>query len=254
MPAISNPAITALLRAIDRELIFADVLIRRAEMAFDLRHVRDAAAGDDQLTPVAIPQLRELANHDSSGRFRPLKSAPDLRSGWRARARDSAELELALNHLYPGAVADWHAAQSSPPPITGFREFTERQTGMYRITHKLSDDQAATVIRAGCHSRHCLKRRLWSVPGLPPDDAAAKSVIPCLEPCAVLLEFARKSMRVEQEDQLQIQLAKSDWQIISNALDRLASGESPGSGAAADPSERRRLQWIIQKLQPQLDR
>ena len=54
------------------------------------------------------------------------------------------------------------------------------------------------MIRAGCHGKFCLKQRLWTVNGLPPDSSEEKSLIPCLEPCALLLEFARKAMRLEQ--------------------------------------------------------
>ena len=108
-------------------------------------------------------------------------------------------MEQALNQLYPGAIADWYAAQTQPVPVTNYREFTERQTGMYRIATLLDDQQAAAVIRAGCHRRCCLKRRHWLVAGLEPDPAAEKSLIPCLEPCAVLLELARQAVRLEQE-------------------------------------------------------
>jgi len=42
-----------------------------------------------------------------------------------------------------------------------------------------------------CDRSFCLKRRLWRVGNLGEDSAADKSLIPCLEPCAVLMEFAR---------------------------------------------------------------
>jgi hypothetical protein len=71
---------------------------------------------------------------------------------------------------------------------------------MYRITTMLTDAQVGEVIRAVCDKGHCLKRRLWTVPGTPPDEAAAKSLIPCLEPCAVLMESARKALRAAQQE------------------------------------------------------
>ena len=37
----------------------------------------------------------------------------------------------------------------------------------------------------------------------PPDGPTAKSILPCLEPCAILLEFARKMARVGQEEKTQ---------------------------------------------------
>jgi hypothetical protein len=62
----------------------------------------------------------------------------------------------------------------------------------------LPDHIAGAAIRACCHVDFCLKRRLWSVDGLEPDAAGQKSIIPCLEPCALMLEFARKVARLEQ--------------------------------------------------------
>src|SRR4029077_3431652 len=101
--------------------------------------------------------------------------------------------------LYPGVLADWYAARDASPPITNYREFTNRQSGMYRITTKLNDAQVSEVIEAVCDKKCCLKRRLWTVAGLELGSATQKSLIPCLEPCAILLEAARKAMRLEQQ-------------------------------------------------------
>lgn len=200
MNSVMNPALSAFAAAIADELEVAQALVRRDGRGFALRHIADRAAREDNLRIVPVAGLRVLAQCDTSGAFRPLKAAPTLVRGWRARAADDAELGAALEQLYPGAVADWFAARPPVPPVTGYREFTARQTGMYRLTAMLEDAQAARVITTGCDARHCLKRRLWSVAGLAPDEAAGKSVIPCLEPCAVLLESARKAARKQQED------------------------------------------------------
>jgi hypothetical protein len=196
-----NPALTAFLAAFDAETVFGQVLIRRVADGFEFRHIADRDASDEGLDSQTIGGLRALAQFTSAGAFRPLKSAPNLRRGWRACAADDGELGLALNHLYPGAVADWFAVRSNPPPITSYRQFTARQTGMYRITTMLNDGIAGAAIRACCHVDFCLKQRLWSVDGLAPDPSEQKSAIPCLEPCAIMLEFARKVARLEQEDQ-----------------------------------------------------
>jgi hypothetical protein len=194
-----NIALTAFLASFEPETIFGQLLIRRAGSGFELRHAVDAGARPESLKLLDVHELRALAQFTVTGLFRPLKSAPNLRCGWRCLAVGESELEQALNHLYPGTVADWFAVRSGAPPITSYRQFTARQTGMYRITTLLSDGIAAAAIRACCHSDFCLKRRLWSVEGLAPDAMEEKSAIPCLEPCAVLLEFARKVARLEQE-------------------------------------------------------
>lgn len=219
-----NIALTAFLASFEAETVFGQLLIRRAGSGFELRHAADAGKRTEDLKLVSVNDLRALAQFTATGLFRPLKSAPNLRRGWKALAGDKSELELALNHLYPGAVADWFAARSGAPPITSYRQFTARQTGMYRITTMLSDGIAAAAIRACCHMDFCLKRRLWSVEGLAPDAPGQKSAIPCLEPCAILLEFARKVARLEQEASGAVpQLAQPDPTVAETDFD------SPGN-------------------------
>ena len=186
--------------AIGPELTLAQVLIRRVGTGYELHHIDDRDVSADSLKELTLPEARVWAQFNAAGEFRPLKSAPDLRRGWSLFAASDAELETALTHLYPGAVADWFAARSANPPVTDYRAYTGRQSGMYRITTMLSDAQVAEVIHAVCDKSHCLKRRLWIVPGTPSDAPAAKSIIPCLEPCAVLMESARKALRATQHE------------------------------------------------------
>jgi hypothetical protein len=200
MAMVANPALKRFVAQMGDELVMAQVLIRRNGAGYELRQLADRGLAPESLRPVKAGDARALAQHTATGVFRPLKSAPTLQNGWRISASSDGELELALNQLYPGAIADWAAAQTVNPPVTNYREFTQRQSGMYRITTMLDDAQAAQVIRAGCDQQFCLKRRLWTVAGLEPDDMAAKSLIPCLEPCAVLMELARKAVRIGQEE------------------------------------------------------
>lgn len=254
MLAVAHPALEQFAARIERELVCAQVLILRRENGFELRHAMDRDPAAEKLRLVALSELRALAQSTTAGAFRPLKSAPNLSNGWRALAANSAELETALNHLYPGAIADWFAAQSSEPPVTHYREFTNRQTGMYRITQLLSDEQAAPMIRAGCHRQFCLKRRLWTVPGLASDAPAEKSLIPCLEPCAVLLEFARKALRIEQADKVHLDLSAEDAATLEAALQRTLQQPDPGvrEGDFGAADNLRRVQLVLEKLSPLL--
>ena len=251
MVAVTNPPLAAFSAALSTELVLAQVRVRRLAAGFALRHVDDRDGADDTLRSVSLNELRTLANHTVGGAFRPLKAAPTLRAGWLCRVTSDTELEQALNQLYPGALADWFAAQHPTPPVTHYREYTGRQTGMYRNTTKLNDAQAAQVIRACCDARFCLKRRLWTVQGLPPDTADAKSLIPCLEPCAVLLEFARKAVRIDQEENKPtLTLAPSEVASILGALDT-ALAHPPTGQRVADLSATdnpRRLQLLREKL------
>jgi hypothetical protein len=200
---VTNPALSAFVAGLGAESVFGQVGIRRMERGFELRHVADRESDPATLRLLGENDLRSLAQFTAGGAFRPLKSAPDLQRGWRATARDEGALGLALNQLYPGAVADWYAAQAPRPPVTSYRQFTERQTGMYRITTRLDDAAAGAVIRACCHINFCLKHRLWTVGGLPPDPAGSKSALVCLEPCTILLEAARKKARLELDERAQ---------------------------------------------------
>jgi len=204
---MENPALKHFVAQMGHELTLAQVLIRRSGTGYELRHAEDASAMPESLRLVALAEARALAQFTAANEFRPLKSAPTLQRGWRITAQDDAELETALSRLYPGAVADWHAAQSANPPVTNYRDYAERQSGMYRITALLSDAQAADVIRAVCDAKLCLKRRLWTVTGLAPDAAPGKSLIPCLEPCAVLMESARRALRADQQEKHAMKLA-----------------------------------------------
>ncbi len=254
MTAVVHPALRWFVARIGDGLTLAQVFIRPAGRGYELRHELDRSCAPEALRPVALADLRSLAQSTAQGDFRPLKSAPDLPSGWRGLVASDLELEHALDQLYPGAIADWFAAQTQPVPMTNYREFTSRQTGMYRVTTLLNDEQAAQVIRACCQPRFCLKRRSWTVAGLEPDPAAEKSLIPCLEPCALLLEFARKAARIEQEDKVQVGLSSAELETLQAALEAdLKSPAAPGRAADFNaPLNPRRRALLLEKLRRHL--
>lgn len=193
-----NPWLAYFINARWDEVVIAQVLVKRTPGGFELRHIADERAEVGTLKAIRPGDAREIANFTSAGEYRPLKSTPDLPRGWLVRANTSEELEQALNQFYPNALADRFALNETPPPITGYREFTARQTGMYRITTFLSDTDLARVIENLCTTK-CLKQRLWTSGEIPTDPPEKKSAIPCLEPCAILLEAARKEVRTRQE-------------------------------------------------------
>ena len=248
-----NPAIAALVSEIAPEKVWAEMLLQASGEEFILRHVRDRDVPIGQLNRVTISAVRKLAMFSTNGQFRPLRSSPDLPSGWVFVCNGPTELWRALQEVYPGSVPDWFAARSGAAP-TNYREFTNRQSGMYRITQLLTDAQAVEVTRAACDSRFCLKRRLWTAPGLEADELAAKSEIPCLEPCAVLLELARKATRIEQEGKLSVQFSRSELESFIAAAELAI-----GSGAAGErignvnaPANPRRLQLLVEKFKQAL--
>lgn len=255
MDAALNPAIAAFLASFDREREWAQVLVRRTDGGFELRHLADRTAPWESLRELRLDQLRKFSLANAAGQFRPIKAAPDLSGGWRCALRDEAELWRALQDLYPGSIPDWHAVQTGAAVPTHYRAFANRQSGMYRIAQLLTDAQAAQVAAACCHARMCLKRRLWTVPGLAPDPASAKSAIPCLEPCAVLLELARKAARLEQEEKLALELPPSDLEALLAAAETLAANPPAGlrTGDVASPANPRRLQLLLEKYRPKVN-
>jgi hypothetical protein len=244
------PPAAALWSQLGDGLAWAQVWLRPTPDGAELRHVADRDRATSELEPVALAGLRALAQFTAAGAFRPLKAAPNLRAGWRCGAGGAAELGDALDRLYPGALADWHAARQPEPPVTSFRDFVGRQTGMYRNARLLDDATAAQAIRAGCAAAFCLKRRLWTVTGLEPDPAPAKSVIPCLEPCAVMLEFARRAYRIQQGPAHTVTLHEDELATLHAALE-IAVHHPPGDvreGNTAAPANPRRVQLLREKL------
>ena len=254
MPHPAHPAVTSFIAEISDELLIAQVLIKRMEQGYELRHQDDRNALRDILRALPLDGLRKLAETSAAGAFRPLKSAPTLPSGWVATAANEGELGHALDQLYPGAVADWFASRAEAPPLTHYREFTARQTGMYRVTTFLNDEQAARMIQSCCNARFCLKRRLWTVAGLAPDRADQKSIIPCLEPCAVLLEFARKTARLKDEPPLQLQFGSGEMESIQAALEAALQHPDPTSREAdfGSPANPRRMQLLLEIIKAHL--
>lgn len=197
-----NPTVEWFVSWFGGELVIGQVLVCRRDKSYELRHAEDHEKSARELRPVTPEEARAIAQFTEAGAFRPLKSAPTLRRGWQIVANSDAELATALDRLYPGAIADLYAALQRSAPVTDYRAFTNRQTGMYRITAFLDDVEAGAVVRKCCAQEFCLKRRFWDVSGLAPEAVGDKSVIPCLEPCAVLLEFVRKVVRAAQREKL----------------------------------------------------
>lgn len=173
-----------------------------ADGGFELCHRLDRGRGD--LAPhEGAEAARTIANFDDDGKFRPLKTAPNLRRGWSLRVASVGELRRALDYLYPAMLGIWvsHArGELVPVPL---RATLDRQSGMYRVTQKLTDDQAQTLIGSFCQSQTgCLKHLLWRISAqlpiqsLPPEKLqpppAQKSLpLLCHEACNLLIAEAR---------------------------------------------------------------
>ena len=104
----------------------------------------------------------EIAKYDDAGNYRPLKTAPNLRHGWRLELATVEELRRALDYFYPGRLAVFAAWKSGYLKTTALRETLDRQSGMYRVAAKISDPQINDLVADFCRSDSgCLRTILW---------------------------------------------------------------------------------------------
>ncbi len=140
---------------------FGQISVRKSGKSFVLCH-RDDDARDDLETFRNAEDAIEIARNDDAGNYRPLKTAPNLRHGWRMELERSDELRRALDHFYPGRLAIFIAWQRAQLRTTPLREALNRQSGMYRIAAKISDAQIDDLVVDFCRSNGgCLRTILW---------------------------------------------------------------------------------------------
>ena len=158
----------------------------------------------------------EIAKFDDAGNYRPLKTAPNLRHGWRLDIVDLSELARALDYFYPGRLAMLYAWKQDRFGTTPLRETLDRQSGIYRIAAKISDQQINDVVGTFCRSDGgCLRTILWkrdargTVPSTrlpaekfdPMHDQTGRgaTTIPflCQEACNLLVNECRKAVKRE---------------------------------------------------------
>jgi len=200
---------------------FGQILVTKREGAgFVLLH-RD----DESLEPLQTYQdaenAIEISKDDDSGDYRPLKTAPNLRHGWRLELAAVEELRRALDYFYPSRLAVFAAWKSGYLKTTALRETLDRQSGMYRVAAKISDPQINDLVADFCRSDSgCLRTILWKRdrngvvastklpkekfdPGVdqivarPESSTAATVPLFCQEACNLLVAECRKVVKDE---------------------------------------------------------
>lgn len=139
-----------------------------------------------------------IALLDDEGNHRPLKTAPNLRRGWILKLSTSSELRLAIDLLYPAALANWRAFLRGDPLATPLRSTFERQSGMYRITGLTTDPEAEKILNTLCKPG-CLRQILWPIPdGVPfrsPVLENGRIPLLCTDACSLLIGEARRVVK-----------------------------------------------------------
>ena len=141
---------------------FGQILVQKRQGAgFVLLH-RDDESLDQLQTSQDAEDAVEIAKYDDAGNYRPLKTAPNLRHGWRLELATVEELRRALDYFYPGRLAVFAAWKSGYLKTTALRETLDRQSGMYRVAAKISDPQINDVVADFCRSDSgCLRTIMW---------------------------------------------------------------------------------------------
>jgi sirohydrochlorin cobaltochelatase len=159
MPNFIERALEATLT--DR-LEFGQIMVRKTDTGFVLSH-RDDEFQKPLQASSSPEDASEIAKYDDAGKYRPLKTAPNLRHGWQLELATQQELKRALDYFYPGRLAVFLAWKTAQLHTTPLRETLDRQSGMYRVAAKISDDQINDVVGDFCRSNGgCLRTILWT--------------------------------------------------------------------------------------------
>jgi sirohydrochlorin cobaltochelatase len=206
-------------KALERALIdtcrIGQVSIRKNDGRFVLSH-RDDDLRDDFKIFHGADDAIEIARYDDAGNYRPLKTAPNLQHGWQLEIVDHNEVRRALDYFYPGRLAMFAAQTQNRFETTPLRETLDRQSGMYRVAAKISDEQIDEVVGNFCRSNGgCLRTILWkrdkrgTIPSTklpaekfdPAHDQTGRRdrAIPllCQEACNLLVNECRKVVKTE---------------------------------------------------------
>jgi len=157
-----DPVETLLEIALTAPFYFGQVLVQKTTTErFVLSH-RDNEAADQLKIFRSAEDAIEIAKHDDVGNYRPLKTAPNLRHGWRLELETLEDLRRALDYFYPGRLAMFAAWKSDKLKTTPLRETLDRQSGMYRVAAKIFDSQVNDLVADFCRSNGgCLRTILW---------------------------------------------------------------------------------------------
>jgi sirohydrochlorin cobaltochelatase len=188
---------------------FGEILIRKTNDGFVLCHHGDANRGDLKKFSRSEDAI-QIARYDDAGNYRSLKTAPNFRHGWELKVADVCELRRALDYFYPGRLATFIAWKQDRLRVTSLRETLNRQSGMYRVAAKISDEEIDQVVGSLCRSDGgCLRKILWKrdSSGINPSnklpaekfDPAQSDGIPllCQEACNLLVNECRKIVKGE---------------------------------------------------------
>ena len=228
------------------------------ERAYEVRHVDDVRKDDLELDAYDDPlDARDLATHDDRGRYRPLKAAPTLQTGWRFADLDPRALVETVEAFYPASVPNWYREREGDLDVTHWRETMERQTGMYGVVKTWDrgegHEHVDWVAESTCDDSQCLKRREWQYDSDTDLDVdGGDGHFPCREPCSVVVSAARKWTKLESEEPrtYEFVLTPSEKEQVEEIIDAVADGrvDEVREADVSDGANRFRARFLRAKL------
>ena len=208
------------------EVVVTATLGAHGRRRYEIRHADDRDVDAEELDAYGGPvDARELSTYDDRGRYRPLRTAPSLVSGWVFPELDGHDAVEILDTLYPASVANWNLEREGELDVTHWRETAERQTGIYGVVEELAPDAVEWVAEACCVDSQCLKRREWEYDEdheLHADGGSG--AFPCREPCSLVVAAARRWTKLEEEESrtYEFELTPSEKEQVEAVVDAVA--------------------------------
>lgn len=145
-----------------------EVAIWKSGSGFRLCHIDDVStrgpAAEGALpTHTRAVDARQIGKLDANQKFRPLKSAPSLTRDWLLELQSIDDVREALDYFYPAAIGLWLEHREGKITPTHLRDTLNRQTGMYRVTGLIRDEEAASLVREACAPENCTRKILWEI-------------------------------------------------------------------------------------------
>ncbi|QLD91159.1 hypothetical protein HWV07_03405 [Natronomonas salina] len=228
------------------------------ERVYTVRHEDDADAAVEALEVHTDPlDARELVKYDDQGRYRPLKTAPSLPTGWAFVDLDGRGLGRTVDVVYPATIANWHLERQGDLDVSHWKPTMARQTGIYGVIETWDrgegHEHVERVAEACCVDSQCLKRREWQY-----DEETDLAVdggdgeFPCREPCSLVVSAARQWTKLEgeQPQTYEFELTPSEKEQIEDIVDAVAEGTADEVREADvyDGANRYRARYLRAKL------
>jgi hypothetical protein len=204
------------------------------ERIYTVRNEEDGDRDPGTLEAYTDPlDARALVKYDDRGRYRPLKTAPSLPTGWAFVDLDGPGLAETVEYVYPATIANWYLERRGELDVSHWRETMERQSGIYGVIETWDrgegHDHVEWVAEACCADSQCLKRREWEYEeGTDLDVDGGDGEFPCREPCSLVVTAARKWTKLEGEQArtYEFELTPSEKEQLEAIVDAVADGEA----------------------------